>query len=288
MTPMPAVPQRHLIASALALRSPGLRSMEGRFETRVREELARQPPPAEELLREESLAHLPAPVRRWVIRSGAVGRPKVHGFRAVIDAVMYRKRGAPPMPAPTLQYSFLREPTRLFFMKARMMGLPVRVLHDYGPGGASMKVRVAGLVNVVDARGPEFHATESVTMLNDLSLLAPAALVDPRFGWEAIDDRSAKVTYRSGPGAQPASATLLFDAAGDLVDFASLDRGALQDDGTLVKYRWTTPVRAFADLGGRRVPSRADAIFDYPDGPFTYGSFEVKAIEYNPTAYRPR
>jgi hypothetical protein len=62
-----------------------------RFEHLVREQLARQPLPAGVPVRPEDLAHLPAPVRRHVERSGAVGRPRVHNFRIDWEAAMYRK-----------------------------------------------------------------------------------------------------------------------------------------------------------------------------------------------------
>lgn len=282
-----ARPRVALSALAAAMAMPalsGCASLQDRFEARAREELARSPATSQALLDEADLAHLPVAVRRYLIRSGAVGKPKVHNFRAEFEAVMYRKPGAQPMPSPAVQYSFLESPTRLFFMRSRMMGLPVRVLHAYSGAAASMQVRVAGVFDAVKIAGGELDPAETVTMLNDLCLLAPAALVGPSFSWEAVDDRSAKVTFQNGP--HRISAQLLFDDEGDLVNFISDDRGALQDDGTLKRFRWSTPVGEYRDYGGRRLASHGAAIWHYPEGDFTYGTFMLRSIEYNVSNYR--
>ncbi|MGB8019743.1 MAG: DUF6544 family protein [Candidatus Nanopelagicales bacterium] len=70
------------------------------------------------------LAGLPDPVRRYITRSGALGRPRPQNMRVVMDANMYRRPGQAPMRARSVQYTFFGQPTRLFLMDARMFGLP--------------------------------------------------------------------------------------------------------------------------------------------------------------------
>ncbi len=154
--------------------------LQAEFDARVREELRRTPADAAPVLTEADLAHLPAPVQRFVRASGAVGRPRVVGFRAEFDAEMFRKPGGAPMPSTSVQYNLVAGPTRLFFMRSRMFGLPVQVLHDYAGERATFRVRVASLVNAVDEAGPQFSRVETVTVLNDLCFFAPGMLVDPR------------------------------------------------------------------------------------------------------------
>jgi len=274
------------IMTSLALPAlAGCESLPERFQARVREELARQPLAAPRLVTEADAAHLPAPVRRYLARTGAFGRPQVQRFRVVMEAEMFRKPGAAPLAGPVIQYSFLGEPTRLFLMSTRMFGLPVRVFHDYGRGRARMRVRVASLFDVNDVSGSELDTAETVTVLNDVCVLAPSLLVDPRFDWEALDERSARVSFQNGT--QRVSALLLFDPAGDLVNFVSDDRAALQDDGTLKRLRWSTPLSDWRDFGGRRLPGRGKAVYDYPEGPFTYGVFRIRSVEYDVADFRP-
>jgi len=260
-------------------------SLPERFEARVRGEMARQPLAPARPLDDAGVAHLPAPVRRYLGRTGAIGKPQVQRLRVVMDAEMFRKPGAAPMASRVVQYSFLAEPTRLFLLQARMFGLPVRVLHDYGRDGARMRVRLASVHDVSDVSGEELATAETVTVLNDICVMAPSFLVDPRFTWEAVDERSARVTFQNGR--HRVSALLLFDEAGDLVNFVSDDRAALQDDGTLKRFRWSTPLSDWRDFGGRRLPGRGEAIYHYPEGPFTYGVFRIRSIEYDVAGYRP-
>jgi hypothetical protein len=68
---------------------------------------------------------------------------------------------------------------------------------------------------------------------------------------------------------------------GDLVDFISDDRGELQRDGKLVIRRWSTPMREIREFDGRRVPTRGEAIWYRPEGPFVYGRMVLRSIHFD-------
>jgi hypothetical protein len=130
---------------------------------------------------------------------------------------------------------------------------------------------------VVDLAGPDLTRTETVTILNDLAFFAPSRLVDPRLSWTPIDDTRARVAFTLG--ANTVSAELVFNDAGELVDFISDDRGMLGKDGSLRILRWTTPMTAYRDFGGWHVASEGDAIWHLPEGPFTYGHMRLTRYE---------
>jgi hypothetical protein len=246
-----------------------------RFDELVIAEFAARPLGPSRPLTEDDLAPLPAPVRRYVRATGAVGRPVPRNLRIEFDAVMRRKPGDPGMAARSVQYNFFDQPARLFFMTARMYGLPVRALHVYRHEAATFQVRVASLVNLVDQHGPEISRAETVTVLNDLCAFAPGRLVDPRLSWQAIDDRSAGVELANGP--HRVAATLLFDERDDLVDFWSDDRPD-SSGGRFVPMRWSTPLGDHRDFGGLRLPRRGSTAYARPEGPFTYGEFTARSI----------
>jgi hypothetical protein len=248
------------------------------YQSRLRAAFAAQPLSPASLLEEADLANLPAPVQRFVRRSGAVGRPRVQNFRAVLDARMYRKPGAAPMPATSVQHSFLGNPTRLFFMRARMFGLPVQVLHAYAGGEATMQVRLAWLVPMVHEAGEVLSRGETVTVLNDLCFFAPGALVDRRLAWEPVDGRAVKVTFVNGR--HQIAAVLHFNERDELVDFTSEDRPALVG-GKFMPYRWSTPIEGYEERDGLRLPSRGSTVYRYPEGDFTYGRFELRSIAHD-------
>jgi hypothetical protein len=264
---------------------PRGRSLQDRYERAVAAEFAAQPfAPATAPLTSGDLAGLPAPVRRYVERSGAVGRPPPQNMRVVFDADMYRKPGQAPMRSTAVQHTFFGRPARLFLMKARMFGLPVRALHVYRQEQATFTVRVASLVNMVDLRGAEISAAETVTVLNDLCLMAPGALADPRLAWTPVDDRTAVVTFANGP--HRVAATLTFNDRDELVDFWSDDRPD-SSTGSFVPMRWSTPVSEYRDVNGLHLVHRGSAVYARPDGPFTYGVFTLRSIEYDIMAPSP-
>ncbi len=257
---------------------PGLSSLQDRFDRIVAAEFAAQPLATADPLTEADLGHLPAPVRRYVWLSGAVGRPRVQNVRVVFDARMWRKPGGTPMQATSVQYNFFGRPTRLFLMKARMFGLPVRALHAYAHEDATFTVRVASVRNVVDLSGDAISSAETVTVLNDMCFFAPASLIDPRLSWQPVDDRNTVVTFTNGR--RRVAATLVFNDRDELVDFWSDDRPD-SSTGRFVPMRWNTPIDDYREIGGRRQAAQGAAVWAYPDGPFTYGDFTVRSIDYD-------
>jgi hypothetical protein len=266
-----------------AAASTGPWSFRAAYREAVREGLARVEGAASPVVTEADLAALPEPVRRHLRAIGAVGRPRPTWFRIVWRG---RIRGGPEEPWMEFtaeQHNFLGPPSRFFLMDATRGGLPVDVLHAYRGGTATMRVRLLSLVPMVDARGPEMDQAETVTVLNDLALFASGALLDPRIAWEPVDSVTARATLTVG--AERVSATLHFDPeSGELVDFVSDDRLAAGEDGTSFRpMRWSTPVEAYRELDGLRVPTRGVGLWHPEDGePWAYFEGEVVELEVGP------
>ena len=232
-----------------------------------------------EVLKEADLAALPEPVQRYIRAAGVVGQPRVRSFRATWAG---RIRGGPDqawMAFTADQINTLDPPRRSFLMDAVMKGLPVDVLHVFDENGATMRVRLLSVKTMVDASGEVLTRSETVTLFNDLCVLAPGELVRPSITWEPIDARSARARYTQGRNA--ISATLFFNDANELVDFASDDRSPSPDARTAVPVRWTTPVLAYGPMGTLRLPRKAETRWHPASGAWTYGEFELLSAEYN-------
>ena len=125
--------------------------------------------------------------------------PRVTNFAARFHG---RIRGGANKPWMTFTgeqvNTYGREPSRLFFMDATMFGLPVDVLHVYVGHTATMRVKVCSVIPMVNAAGPDLDKAETVTLFNDMCVLAPAALVDANVVWEPIDDRHVRGTFTNG------------------------------------------------------------------------------------------
>jgi hypothetical protein len=272
-----------LVGVVYAAAATGPWSFRATYREAVREGLAGVEGAASPVVTEADLAALPEPVRGHLRASGAVGRPRPTWFRIVWRG---RIRGGPEEPWMEFtaeQHNVLGPPSRFFLMDATRGGLPVDVLHAYRGGTATMQVRLLSLVPMVDARGPEMDQAETVTVLNDLALFAPGALLDPRISWEAVDSITARALFTVG--SERVSATLHFDPrSGELVDFVSDDRYAADSDGgTFRIVRWSTPVEGYRDFDGVRAPSRGVGLW-HPEGsePWAYLEGEVVELEVGP------
>lgn len=251
-----------------------------RFRAAVREELARVRDAG--LVAEENLNHLPPSVRNYVVFAGAVGRPRIHNFRAVFEGEFRNGLDSPWMKFTSEQYNFVDPPVRLFRMRASRFGLPIEALHMFRGDAATMQIKVASLFQVVDARGPEMNQAETVTLLNDMCLLAPAALIDrQRILWEADGPFSAvaKFTHLG----ITVTARLEFAASGELTGFVSNDRFFSTDGKRMENYPWSTPVKTYREIDGRKAAGDGEAVWLRPEGEFTYGKFRLVTIEYNVT-----
>jgi hypothetical protein len=89
-------------------------------------------------------------------------------------------------------------PSRLFSMDATMFGLPVDVLHTYAGAIAPMRVKACSLVPIVNMGGPDMDRAETVTVFNDLCILAPAALIHAPITWQPIDAEHVRGTFPNG------------------------------------------------------------------------------------------
>ena len=238
-------------------------------------------PDVGELVTEADLACLPAPIAAYIRRSGAVGQPHVRTLHARFHG---RIRGGPTKPWMTFTGEQINtygdRPQRLFLMDAELFGLPVEVLHVYDAGSATMRVRALSLLTMVDASGAEMNRGETVTVFNDMCILAPGALVDAPVIWHVLDEHHVRCTYTSGTNT--ISAELTFDDDHELVDFCSDDRFASSADGkTFTSQRWSTPISGYRALGPSRLGTIGEGRWHAPGDEFAYLEFRLDDITYD-------
>ena len=234
-----------------------------------------------DLLTEADIASLPAPIQKYIRYTGAINKPKVKNVKIVFDGEM-RDKGKDFFKFNSLQYNFFDSPARLFFMKAKMYGITVPGYHCYQNERATMQIKLLGLFSVVNIKGTEMNKAETVTVFNDMCLMAPASLIDKRIEWTTIDSLSAKAIFKNG--VNKITAILYFNEQGQLVNFTSDDRYAI---GDMKQYRFSTPVKEYEQMDGKNIWKYGETVWHYPDGEFVYGKFTLKSIEYNVTEFKP-
>jgi hypothetical protein len=233
-----------------------------------------------QVLTDGDLAHLPQPVQRYLRACGVVGQPRVRNFRARMHG---RIRSGPEsrwMPFTAEQHNFYGKSARLFYMDASMLLVPFQAFHRYAGGAAAMRVKVAGLIPVVDMSGPEMTQAETVTLFNDMCIMAPATLIAPTITWEAVDANTVRAIFTNA--GRVIRAELSFNDAGELADFRSDDRRRASPDGkTMTPLRWSTPIGGYRAFGAVRLASRGDAVWHDPNGAYAYIELELDDVQYN-------
>ncbi|WP_380166274.1 DUF6544 family protein [Jannaschia sp. R86511] len=271
-----------LLVAGYGFASVGPTSFDARWDRQVSEATA-EVEASPSVLTEADLAPLPAPLAAYVRRSGAVGEPRVTSLSATFHGRIRSGPGEAWMSFTGKQVNtFGSRPQRAFLMHATRSGLPVTVLHQYVGTTATMEVTLASVVPMVDAAGPTMDRGETVTVFNDLVVLAPGAIADAAVTWTPVDEHHVRGELTNG--AHTVSAVLTFDDDHDLVDFVSDDRSRASADGrSFVQQEWSTPLSAHRDQDGRRVVSAGQGMWSAPEpeGRFSYLDLYLDDIEYN-------
>jgi hypothetical protein len=229
---------------------------------------------------EADIAHLPAPVQRYVRTTGVVGQPRVHNFHVRLHGRIRGSRDARWIPLTAEQYNFVDKPARLFYLNGSMFMIPVQGFHRYVGPSATMTVKAAALIPVVDVSGNEMNQGETVTMLNDMCVMAPATLISPAIEWEPIDARTARASFTNA--GHTIRAELVFNEAGELTNFRSDDRYQTSPDGkSVTKVRWSTPLATYRSFGRARLASRGEGRWHEPDGEYAYIELTIDEVQYN-------
>jgi hypothetical protein len=227
------------------------------------------------LVTETDLETLPVPVKKYLRYAGVVNKPKVKNARIVFEGKM-RSKGKNWFSFQSTQYNFFEEPSRLFYMKGKMFGITVPGYHRYLQKTAVMDIRLFGIIPMIQMAGKEMNKAETVTLFNDMCLMAPATLIDKRIKWEPIDEKKAKAIFTNGD--IRITAILYFNEQGQLINFTSNDRYDVNGKQWIP---FSTPVHEYKNYNGYNLLYKGDAVWNYPGEDFVYGKFVLKEIEYN-------
>ena len=230
------------------------------------------------LITGEDIRNIPEPVKKYLNLAGVIGKEKVLNFKATFEGRIRSSVESGWMKLKSEQYNFFDEPSRYFYIRAKKMGLTASGLHKFENEQASMLIKLAGIFTMVDAKGEKMNQAETVTLFNDMCIMAPATLISPSIEWENIDALTAGAKFRNG--SITITATLFFNEKGELINFLSNDR--YETNGKVYNnYPWITPLRNYRSFNGFNLGSEAELIYRKPEGDFCYGEFRMTGIEYN-------
>lgn len=231
-----------------------------------------------DILKNKDIKDLPLIIRKYLKYTNVIGSEKVVTYNVKMTGEMKLDQEKPFAPVIMEQKSYAGPTTRLFYIKMMFKGLKIAGLHHYENAKASMVIRILDLLKVVDEQGESMDMAETVTVLNDMFLMAPASLIDTRLAFEEIDDTNVKVFF-TNKGIK-VSAVVTFTEEGRLVNFVSNDRFAVVNN-TTYKAPWSTPITEYKKMGDYFLPHKGSAIWHFEDGDFEYIKLLIHNVEYN-------
>ena len=216
---------------------------------------------------------LPPPVQRWLrwSRADAAALPATVRLLQEGEFRTGEKRGWAPFRAE--QYFSLDPPGFLWRVRMRLAPLVSVTGRDrWVDGEASMRMRLLGLVPVVNASGPELAQGAMLRWLGEI-IWFPQAARSPRIAWEAVDDESARATLTAG--GRSAAETFVFGADGRPVELRA-DRFNDQRKAILP---WVNRNEEFGELAGLRVPTAGEALWVYETGESPYIRWRITRLD---------
>lgn len=252
-----------------------------RFGSEVRALSGRAQPPMPGLVTAEMLQRLPPPVQRYLTYSGVIGRPIVRSARLEMTGRIRPAEQQPWMELEADEFYTVSPPAFTWHATTKMAGLPlVRVRDSYIEGEGGLQVSLLGLFTMEDARGADVNQASLMRYLNEI-MWFPTAFLGDDVTWKAIDDHSARVTLTDR--AETVSALLTFDEEGRLTNFAG-ERYYNAGTDQSVLLPWSTPITAYGEFDGLRLPRSGRGVWHQDSGEFTYVELEVTAIQYDVVA----
>ncbi len=229
------------------------------------------------ILSESDLAELPAPVRKWLMNSGAVGKPVTQTVYLEQDLEMQMKQGDDKWnKARADQYFTIDPPAFNWSVNMEMNPLvPVTGRDKFENGKGEMLIKLFSVFPIANAKGSP--RTDEATLQRYLAEIVwfPSAAVSPYITWESIDEHSARATmeYEDTQG----SGVFYFDEAGNFQKFVTL---RFKDAETDEKLEWVVEAQKIEELNGIKIPVVCEAKWKMDGEYWTWLKLRITRVDY--------
>ncbi|HQG77151.1 MAG TPA: hypothetical protein PLS58_06655 [Bacteroidales bacterium] len=228
---------------------------------------------------ENDIKELPEPVKQWLHRTGAIGKPYIISGRVVQRAQMKMKPGQKRwIRASALQYSTIPVPGFIWTVNAEMNPLVYFMGRDkYFEGQGEMLIKLNSLFNVANEKGPRLTESTVQRYLGEM-VWFPSLAPGKNITWEQVDDVTvrAEMNYKG----VTAGGTFHFSKEGDFISYSA--QRFMENSPDAQRFEWVLDVEEYGTFGGIKVPSRMTATWKLPDGDWTWLMLEIEDIKYNP------
>ncbi len=244
----------------------------------IEKETAWQPEGVPEMMTEELIATLPAPVQRHFKICGYLNKP-VYNHVEIIwgDVDFYRAPGTGPLKLKCLQHNFAAEPSRIVYMSTFLGGfIPFEGRDKLQDGKGNMLMKIGKFFTMQDVKSDTMDKSALVTTLAEMFVL-PAYAFRPYIGWKEIDNHSAGA--RISWNGISMEGVFHFNEAGEFVRFDTDERYMSNPKGDEC-HPWSAYCGDYIEKNGYRIPSFMSAKWHLPTGDMEYFRGEILGFRY--------
>jgi hypothetical protein len=216
------------------------------------------------------------PIVRSAARRAGVGNPVPNTVRLRQRAEMRANPGDSWRPHTADQVIAIHEPGFVWLARLRVAPLThARILDAYVKGQGLLEVRLLDSLRIARAVGPQISKGELMRYLAELAWAPHALLHNPHLHWREIDATTVEVSAGSTGGV--ARVRLTFEN-GDIARIEADDRPRAVGNRT-IPTRWRGRFFDYRQVGGCRVPTRAEVSWLLDEGPFACWRGELIGFE---------
>ena len=189
------------------------------------------------------------------------------------------KPGQRWMKLRTYQHNFVKEPSRLAYMRANMLGfIPFEGRDRYHKGEGHMFGTLGRMIRFFDARDEETAKGAAIVLLAE-ALLVPSYAIQPYIQWEAVDALTARARFIHN--GIDVGGTFHFNELGEYIRFTTNERPFSSPDGGYEQQDYTIKVLGYQQQGDIKIAREVSAIWHLPEGDFEYWRGTLKEIQFN-------
>jgi hypothetical protein len=230
-----------------------------------------------QIITEEMTKDLPLPVKKWLENSGVVGREIIQTVYLEQSGLMRLKPEQKEwIKSEAKQYFTTKKPSFIWSVKTTMKGLPVVGRDLFKDGQGKMKIKLLGLLPVVDVY--ENQKTNQSTLQRYMGEIIwfPTAAISPYIKWEPIDEKSVKatMTYNETVG----TGIYYFNENGEPTKFVAKRYKDVNDEKPT---EWMAEILEYRIFDGIKIPSKIEASWMIEEGKFIWYKFEIYDVRYN-------
>lgn len=223
--------------------------------------------------------HLPLAIQRYIKNCGYIGTPKMSYLKMEYHDVNFSQgRNGSTQTIDYTQYNFVKEPCRIALIDSVMFGIPFEGYDYYQNGTGGMRGVIAKAITLFDQTGAEMDKACLATFLAE-SLFAPTILLQNYITFEEISDYEVRAT--TSYGGQTASGIFTFNEQYEMISFTTNDRAVVGINRNIEYIPWSALCNNYQySESGIKYPTKFQAVWNYPDGDFTYFDGIISEVSY--------